>query len=164
MAKKEKIATTKKAKPRQASPGEINYAESLYCEKGMSPESISEELKRDIKTIYAWRDKYNWNDIRALFDTGPSELRKILLKEATRIAKGEKRLDDNGNEVKPIDADSLSKVMKAYDYMTQKLSVEVIRDAFIEFDKFMAGIDPKLAYDFTKYHKMFLQERINMEI
>ncbi len=157
-----------KTKPRKnvqkATSVEINYAESLYCEKGMAPESIAEELKRDIKTIYAWRDKYNWNDTRALFDTGPSELRKILLKEATRIAKGEKRLDDNGNEVKPIDADSLSKVMKAYDYMTQKLSIEVIRDAFIEFDKFMAGIDPKLAYDFTKYHKMFLQERINMEI
>jgi hypothetical protein len=148
----------------KASPAEIRYAESLYCEKGITPEAIAEELGRDIKTVYAWRDKYMWSDPRALFDTGPTELRKILMKEATRIAKGEKRLDETGTEVKGIDADALSKVMKAYDYMCQKLSIEVIRDAFVEFDKFMAGIDPKVAYQFTKYHKMFLQEKVSQEV
>lgn len=158
-----KVDTEKKA-IKEVGNTEIKYAETLYVEKGISPQIIAEELGRNIKTIYSWRDKYSWDETRKIFTTGPSELRKILLLEATRIAKGEVRKDQDGNELKGIDADSLSKVMKAYDYMCQKLSIEVFRDAFVEFDNYMASIDPKLAYEFTKYHKMFLQDKINSEI
>lgn len=149
---------------KDASRTERNYAATLYIEKGMKPETIADELGRDKKTIYRWRDAENWDETKNLFDTGPTELKRILLKEATRIAKGEKRLDEQGNEVAGIDADSLSKVMKAYDYMSSKLSIEVFRDAFVEFDNWMAGIDPKMAYEFTKYHKLFLQDKISQEI
>lgn len=155
---------TGKKVAKEVSNAEIKYAETLYVEKGISPQIIADELGRNIKTIYNWRDKYSWDDTRNLFTTGPSELRKILLQEATRIAKGEVRKDQEGNDIKGIDADSLSKVMKAYDYMCQKLSIEVFRDAFVEFDNWMTGIDPKLAYEFTKYHKMFLQDKISLEV
>lgn len=148
-------------KPKEATPVEKNYAEMLYVEKNMTPQAIAEELGRNIKSIYAWRDKGNWDETKELFQTGPTELRKLLIKEATRITKGEKRLNENGEEVASIDADSLSKVMKAYDYMSKKLSPEVFRDVFVEFDNWMAGIDPKQAYQFTKYHKMFLQDKIS---
>ena len=151
----------KQAKQKDASATERKYAEALYVEKGITPESIAAELGRNIKTIYSWRDKYNWDDTKDLFESGPLELKKILLKEATRIAKGEKRLGTDGEAVPGIDADSLSKVMKAYDYMSSKLSVEVYRDAFVEFDNWMASVDPKVAFEFTKFHKMFLMEKIS---
>jgi len=153
----------KKPKKKEVSPAETKYAESLYVEKGVSPQAIALELDRNIKTIYSWRDKYNWDDTKELFESGPMELKKILLKEAVRIVKGEKALDDNGEPKPGIDADSLSKVMKAYDYMNKKLSIEVFRDAFVDFDNYMTTIDPKVAYEFTKYHKMFLQDKIAQE-
>ncbi len=148
---------------KEASQAEINLAEMLFVERGMSPQAIAEELGRNIKTIYKWRDNGNWEETRELLQTGPTELRKILMQEATRIAKGEQRLDKDGNPLRPIDADSLSKIMKAYDYMSKKLSPEVFRDVFVEFDNWMAGIEPKTAYQFTKYHKLFLQDKINQE-
>ena len=148
---------------KEVSQTEIKYAESLYVEKGVSPQAIALELDRNIKTIYSWRDKYNWEETKELFESGPMELKKILLKEAVRIVKGEKSLDDNGQANPGIDADSLSKVMKAYDYMNKKLSVEVFRDAFVDFDNWMTTIDPKVAFEFTKYHKMFLQDKISQE-
>jgi hypothetical protein len=148
---------------KEVSQTEIKYAESLYVEKGVSPQAIALELDRNIKTIYSWRDKHNWEETKELFESGPMELKKILLKEAVRIVKGEKSLDDNGQAKPGIDADSLSKVMKAYDYMNKKLSVEVFRDAFVDFDNWMTTIDPKVAYEFTKYHKMFLQDKISQE-
>ena len=154
----------KKTTKREAGKVERNYAATLYIEKGVKPEAIAQELGRDKKTIYRWRDEENWDDTKELFDTGPTELKRILLKEATRIAKGEARTDSDGNAIPGIDADSLSKVMKAYDYMSKKLSVEVFRDAFVEFDNWMADIDPKVAFEFTKYHKMFLQEKISQEL
>jgi hypothetical protein len=159
MAKK-KVSTPSK---KEANSAEIKYAETLYVEKGLPPQAIAEELGRNIKTIYAWRDKRKWDATKELFQSGPTELKKILLNEAVRIAKGEKRLDADGNEVKGIDADSLSKVMKAYDYMKQKLSVEVFRDAFVEFDYWMTTVDAKIAAEFTRYHKMFLQDKISQE-
>jgi len=158
-----KMAKTAKSRKKAAGQVEINYAATLYIEKGMKPEAIAEELGRDKKTVYRWRDTENWDATKELFDTGPTELKKILLKEATRIARGEKRIDNQGNELPPIDADSLSKVMKAYDYMSKKLSPEIFRDAFVDFDNWMVGIDPKLALEFTKYHKWFLQEKIEQE-
>ena len=153
----------KKTKKPPASESEINYAEMLYCEKDISPQAVSEELGRDIKTIYAWRDKYKWDMTKELFHTSPNVLKKILLNEAMRIAKGEKRVDAGGVEQKPIDADSLSKIMKAYDYMKSKLSPEVIRDVLMKRDVWMTGIDPKRAVEDTKFNKMFLQEIIGDE-
>ena len=153
----------KKKQTRRASPAEIAHAETLFCEKKWAPEAIAEALDRDIKTIYAWRDKYLWEETRDLFDTGPTELKKILLKEAVRIAKGEVRKDDKGVEQKPLDADSLSKVMKAYDYMSQKASPSVCRDILIEFDNWLSTKEPKLAADMTMYHKLFLIYKIQQE-
>jgi len=154
--------TPVKAVKKEVSQTEIKYAENLYVEKGIAPQSIADELGRNIKTIYAWRDKGKWDETRDLFNTGPTELKKILLKEAVRIAKGEARADKTGAPIKGIDADSLSKVMKAYDYMSQKVGPEVIRDVFVEFDNFMVSVDPKVANEFTKFHKMFLQHRISL--
>lgn len=160
MSKKDTV----KGAAKEATPAEKKHAEWLYVERNLSLQAVADELGRNVKTIYEWRDKGDWEETRNLFAAGPSQLRKILIREATRIAKGEVRRDQDGNEVDGIDADSLSKVMKAYDYMCQKLSVEVFRDAFVEFDNWMTSIDPKLAYEFTKYHKMFLQDKISLEV
>jgi hypothetical protein len=142
---------------------EIKYAETLYCEKGVTPQTIAQELNRNIKTIYAWRDKYLWDDTKTMFETSPAELKKLLLKEMARIAKGEKRIDEEGNTQPNLDADALSKLMKAYDYMTQKLSPEVIKDVFIGFDKWMSSIDAAVAVTFTQYHKQYLLHIISCE-
>ena len=153
----------KKKQVRRATQAEISHAETLFCEKKWTPEAIAEALDRDIKTIYAWRDKYLWEETKDLFDTGPTELKKILLKEAVRIAKGEARKDIDGNEVKGLDADALSKVMKAYDYMSQKASPAVCRDILMEFDNWLSTKEPKLAADMTQFHKMFLIFKIQQE-
>ena len=155
------MAKKKQTEKANANITEMKYAETLYVEKGLPAQAIAEELNRNIKTIYAWRDKMGWDTTKELFQASPTELKKILLSEAIRIAKGEKRLDEEGVEVKGIDADSLSKVMKAYDYMNQKLSPEIFKDAFVEFDYWMTTIDPKLAVEFTHYHKLFLQDKIS---
>jgi hypothetical protein len=146
--------TPVKAVKKDVSQTEIKYAETLYVEKGIAPQAIADELSRNIKTIYAWRDKFNWEETKNLFECGPIELKKKILQEAISLSKGEKS---------KIDADSFSKVMKAYDYMSKRTSPEVIRDVFVEFDNFMVTVDPKAANEFTKYHKMFLQHRISIE-
>ncbi len=64
---------------------------------------------------------------------------------------------------KGLDADALSKVMKAYDYMSQKASPSVCRDILVELDNWLSMQDPKLAADMTKWHKQFLIFKIQQE-
>lgn len=159
MAKKETKKTTKGA----ATKSEIKHAEWLYVEKGISPQAIADELERNIKTIYEWRDKYEWDDTKDLFTTGPAELKKTLLQAAMRNVNGITRKNEKGEEIKEVDADSLSKVMKAYDYISKKASPAVVRDVLVELDKFVCEREPKLAAQMTQYHKMFLTFKIRQE-
>lgn len=163
MAKKEATETTKKTTKGTASKSEIKHAEWLYVEKGVSPQAIADELERDIKTIYKWRDKYGWDDTKELFDTGPTQLKKALLQAAMRVMNGETRKDEKGNEMKEVDADSLSKIMKAYDYVSKKASPAVCHDILIELDNFVSEREPKLAAEMTQYHRMFLSYKIQLE-
>lgn len=153
----------KRTRKRVAGPEEIRRAETLFCENKWSCEAIADTLGRDIKTIFAWRDKYKWVETKDILEMGPTELKKILLSEAIRVAKGEVKTDEEGNPVKGIDADAISKIMKAYDYMSKKLSVEVIHDVLVMFDNWMVGMDAKVAIEFTKYHKLFIQYVIDEE-
>lgn len=167
MAKKGEAAKAKtrlkKTSKSQASPAETKHAEMLYCEKNWTPAAIADAMDKNIKTIYAWRDEGHWDDTREMFNISPTELKKQLIAAALRVAKGEKRLDAEGNELKEIDADALSKIMKAIDYMNKKASASVCRDVLMEFDNFLSGKEPQLAANMTQYHKMFLIHKIEIE-
>lgn len=153
----------KNNKKQEATPAERNHAEWLYCEKRLSPEAIARELDRNIKTIYKWRDDGGWDDTKELFDLSPTQLKKLLTEAAIRMAKGEKRTDKEGNELKEVDADSIIKVMKSREYLQKGVSPEVCRDFLIELDNFVAEQEPELAAQMTKYHKMFLIEKIRLD-
>lgn len=159
MAKK----TAESPKRREVTSSEKRHAEWLYVEKKQSLQAIADELERNIKTIIDWRDKGGWEETRELFETGPTQLKKALLQAAMRIMKGEARKDDEGNDLKEVDADSLSKVMKAYDYVSKKASPAVCRDILVELDNFVSEREPKLAAQMTQYHRLFLVYKIQQE-
>ena len=147
----------------KASPSEIKHAEYLFVEKRLSLKAIAQEMDRNIKTIVDWRDKEGWEDTKELFQTGPTQLKKALLQAAMRVMNGEVRKDEKGNEIKEVDADSLSKIMKAYDYVSKKANPAVCRDILVELDNFVSEREPKLAAEMTQYHRMFLVYKIQQE-
>lgn len=158
MATKEN--TTKR---REATAGEKKHAEWLYVERDLPLATIAAELGRNIKTISDWRDKGGWDETKELFKVGPTRLRQALLQSAVRVLNGEQRTDKEGNPIKEVDADSLSKIMKAYDYVSRKASPSVCRDILIELDNFICQHDPRLAAQNTQYHRLFLIHKIEQE-
>lgn len=143
-----------------ATQSEIRHAEFLYTERGFTPPEIAEDLGRNLKTIYDWRDKYGWDDTKDLLNTTPSELKKELVQATMRALRGEERKDAKGNVIKEVDADAISKFMKAYDYMNKKASPEVCFDILKELDTLISKHNPKLAEENLKYHRMFLAQKI----
>jgi len=130
---------------------EATIAELLYVEKNQTIKAIAEQLNKNVKTIASWRDKYRWEQAKELLQGSPITLKKLLLQEAINISKGE---DPSFN------ADSLSKVMKAFDYMAQKTNPSVVMEVLIELDAFHAQIDPVAAAAQTTIHKQFLLHKI----
>lgn len=133
-------------------------AEDFYIRLGMQGKEIAELLDVSEQTISKWKKgregEKNWDDRKTEMQLTPIKVKEILLKEAMKIA--------NGEETK-IDADKLSKVVSSIEKLDRKINVRIVMDVFREFDNWMAETDPKLAVEFTKYHKMFLQHRIALE-
>lgn len=130
---------------------ETTIAELLYVEKNQTIKAIAEQLNKNVKTIASWRDKYKWDEARELLQGSPIVLKKLLLREAASISRG---------ETPSFHADSLSKVIKAFDYMSKKTNPAVVMEVLMELDAFHAQIDPIGASKQTAIHKQFLSHKI----
>jgi Putative ATPase subunit of terminase (gpP-like) len=144
------FCTMKKAEIVQKS-AEVNIAEMLYVEKNFTVKAIAEKLDKHPKTIASWRDKYLWDDAKELLQGSPLELNKLLLREAINISKG---------GIPTFDSVALARVMKAFDYMSQKSNPTVITEVLMELDTFHSQIDPIEANKQTAIHKQFLHYKM----
>lgn len=133
-------------------------AEDFYIRLGMTGKEITELLGISEQTVSKWKKgrdgETTWDNRKAEMQLTPVKVKEILLQEAMKVAKGENCT---------VDADKLSKMVSAIEKLDRKINVRIIIDVFREFDNYMAEVEPKMAVNFTKYHKMFLQHRIALE-
>lgn len=129
-------------------------AEDLYIRAGLTAKEISNQIDISEVTLSKWKKEGDWEKRKLEVSLSPLRIKELLLAEAHKIANG---------DVSKIDSDKLSKIMASIDRLDNRVSVRVIMDVFREFDNYMAEINPKMAIEFTVYHKKFLQHRIQIE-
>jgi len=133
-------------------------AEDFYIRLCMTGKEIAELLDISEQTVSKWKKgrdgEKSWDDRKAEMQLTPTKVKEILLKEALLLAEGKDS---------KVDADKLSKIVSAIERLDRKINVRIIMDVFREFDNYVAEVEPKIAVEFTKYHKMFLQHRIALE-
>ena len=129
-------------------------AEKLFIEDGLMLKEISVIVGFSVQTLSKWKKDGNWENKRNEFLAAPHKIKEVLMKELKSIASGENST---------IDADALAKVSKVIETLSSRTSVQVIFSVFKEFDNWMADQEPRLAIEFTEWHKRFLQYRINQE-
>jgi len=106
----------------------INDCKQLFI-SDFSIESIQKITNITSKTIRTWRDKYNWEEEKELNAIKPSEIRKLTLKQALAISKGEKL---------PYKTDDISKIVAAFDRITDSRKIAVYSMESIDsFSNFM---------------------------
>jgi hypothetical protein len=94
-----------------------------------SLETIHQITGITVKTIASWRDKYNWTEEKELNTIKPSEIRKLTLKQALAISKGEPL---------PYKTDDISKIVAAFDRITDNRKIAVYTMESIDgFSNFM---------------------------
>ncbi|MGV4413863.1 terminase gpP N-terminus-related DNA-binding protein [Chryseobacterium sp. T1] len=97
--------------------------------KGFSITNISEIIGIGIKTLGKWRDDDNWEEEKELASLKPSNIRKLTLKMALAIEQGKPL---------PYKADDVSKVVAAFDRITDSKKVAVYTMESIDgFSSFM---------------------------
>lgn len=135
-------------------------AERMFIEEGMTAKAISAILDVSEQTLSRWRKGYeidgekSWDDRRAEFVTSPHKIREVLMRELKTVAEGGKST---------VDADSLAKISKVLETISDRISIQVIFSVFKEFDSWMASQDPEVAIQFLEWHKMFLLHKAQQE-
>lgn len=92
-----------------------SQGKELYV-KGFTITNISEIIGIGVKTLSKWRDEQKWEEEKELASLKPSNIRKLTLKMALSIEKGEKL---------PYKADDISKVVAAFDRITDSKKIAV---------------------------------------
>ena len=97
--------------------------------KGFTITNISEIIGIGVKTLGKWRDEDKWDEEKELASLKPSNIRKLTLKMALAIEKGEPL---------PYKADDVSKVVAAFDRITDRKKIAVYTMESIDgFSSFM---------------------------
>ena len=84
--------------------------------KGFTITNISEIIGIGVKTLGKWRDEDKWDEEKELASLKPSNIRKLTLKMALAIEKGEPL---------PYKADDVSKVVDDFDKITDSKKIAV---------------------------------------
>lgn len=130
-------------------------AEEFYIENlEVTLKEVAEHYKLTEKTVGGWATKYNWKDKRLTFHASPTKIKQLLQSELLNIVEG--------NDPK-LPADAISKLMATLDRLEKKADPIVVHKILKDLDNFISEIDPAFAKECTKYHKQFLQHRINLE-
>lgn len=153
MAKKKKAPRTKAELERLR-----DLAEDMYIRQGKTGREIADLLDISEQTITAWKKgregEKSWDDRKRDAQLTPVKLKETLMIEAQNIATGV----GSG-----INADQLSKVMKAINDLDKTVNPRVVMAVFQGFDNYMAETNPEKAVEFTDYHKLYLQYIISLE-
>lgn len=131
-----------------------SVAESLFVDQGLTCSAISMQLGITEASLSKWRKQMDWDAKRDRLISTPAKIRELLLEEMKSVSEGNKA---------KIDADALSKINKALSYLDGKVSLSVVVSVFMEFDNWMAEVDPKKAAEFTQYHKLFIDYRAEQD-
>ncbi len=133
-------------------------AEDLYIRAGMTGRDIADQLGVTEQTVSRWKKGRNgeksWDERKNEMQLTPMKVKELLIKEAANIANG------TGSQ---IDADQLSKIVAAIDRLDRKINTRIVFDVLREFDNWFVEVNPQMAVELTKFHKMFLQHRISIE-
>lgn len=153
MAKQKKAPRTKAELERLR-----DLAEDMYIRQGKTGREIADLLDISEQTISGWKKgregEKTWDDRKRDAQLTPVKLKETLMTEAQNIATGV------GSK---INADQLSKVMKAINDLDKTVNPRVVMAVFQGFDNYMAEINPEKAVEFTDYHKLYLQYIISLE-
>lgn len=157
--KPSKKAVPKKAPPKVTKPRrkrkqeQMLNAEIMFVNYQMTAKAIAETLDITEKTIGEWRKQGNWDAKRDEFFASPLKIRQLLLTEMKRLAEGEEA---------SIDADSLSKIVKAFEATSDKISPPVVVAVIQMLDNWLAEYDPELAVKCLVPHRSFIQHIISI--
>lgn len=129
-------------------------AEGMYIEQDMDGREIAATLEVSEVTVSRWKTDGDWESKKKFIKLTPARLRARLLEEAEKV------IDGKESNVK---ADVVTKLLAGADRLASKVTPDVVHSVLKECCSHIATIDPKAAIQMARYHRIFLQYKIESE-
>ena len=137
--------------------GSDNYPPFNYIDENGKPTGIDVDIATEAFKRLGYRVEFvniEWEDKKNFLKVTPAKLRTKMLEEAERVMNG---------ETCTINADAVSKLLAAADKLTRKATPDIIHAVLKECCTYITSVDPKFALQMAKYHRLFLQHKIETE-
>ncbi len=132
--------------------------EDLFINKGYSINQIASEFDISEQTLIKWKKgedgQKSWDERKAFVRLTPAKLKEQLLEEALNISEG---------KAATFNADAVSKIMAAVERLDKRVNPRLVVSVLKNFDKWMVDVEPRLAVEFVKFHRMYIQQVISEE-
>lgn len=133
-----------------------SYAERLFIEDGWTAKAIATTVGVSENTVGSWIKKYNWKERRDELLAAPHRVKKKILEEIQNVL-------DGGQAT--FNADTLSKLSRAFERLDQQVSTHIVISVIKEYDNWLAGqdINQVSLSEQLNLHKQYIQYRIESE-
>jgi DNA-binding XRE family transcriptional regulator len=131
-------------------------AQTLYIKLGKSQKEISESVGVTEKTLKNWREKGNWDTLRAGEVSTPDELARSLYAQIQKISDHAR---DMNEPLTPSDTDQISKLSKAISNIKQKPTLGVISYVMEDFAQFLKKVNLGDAQVLIRHQMSFLEQK-----
>jgi DNA-binding XRE family transcriptional regulator len=133
-------------------------AEDYYIRLNKTGRDIAEILDISEQTVSAWKKgrtgERSWDERKTELQLTPLQLKELLMREAHKVAMGEKS---------DVNADQLSKFMAAIDRLDKSVNPRIAMSVLQMRDNFISEIAPERTIEDLEYNKQFLQHLIALD-
>ena len=137
-----------------------SIAKELYLHGDYTFEEIGAKVGTVRQTIARWAREDGWADLKASMTVGKEKILKNLYAHVQTINEDILEREEGQRVPSPKEADILSKLAAAIDKLESETGIRELVNVGIAFLKWLRGIDPQKAIDFTELWDAFLKERL----
>lgn len=136
-----------------------SIAKELYLHGDYTFEEIAAKVGTVRQTIARWAKEEGWADLKATMTVGKEKTLKNLYAHVQSINEAILQRDEGERTPKPSEADILAKLAAAIDKLESESGIRELVSAGVAFLKWLRGVDPQKAVEFTDLWDAFLKEK-----
>lgn len=133
------------------------WAELLYLQNQLTQNEIADKVGVGPKTITAWKEKYNWENLRKSLLTTKGEILRFLYNVLDKVRQKIEGEDGIGDSKM---ADMVVKYTASIKSLETETSISVLMEAGMQFHKYMQLVAPDKALEFLNNYDGFIKEKI----
>lgn len=135
------------------------WAELLYSRTQMTQKEISERVEVTEKTLSAWKQKHNWDELRTSFFITKGQQLQRIYQQITALNDSIIDKEEGKRFATSSEADVISKLAAAAKNLESEISISDIVDVFIDFTDWLRENDFSRAKEVSELMDAYIKNK-----